>query len=69
LDNDRFEWEVVVPANTTATIYVFARERSKVTEGGQLVESANGVAFLRMDNGCAVFQLVSGTYHFSSRLE
>lgn len=68
LDRDHFEWEVIVPANTTATIYVPAPERSKVTESGQPVESVNGVAFLRMEDRRAVFQLVPGTYHFSSHL-
>jgi hypothetical protein len=30
------------------------------------LESVNGVTFLRMENGCAVFILASGMYHFST---
>lgn len=65
-EQDRFDWNVVVPVNATATVYVPAKDMSHVTEGEQPVESATGVTFLRMDDGCAVFHLVSGTYDFSS---
>jgi alpha-L-rhamnosidase len=68
-ENDRFDWKVTVPANTTATIYVPAKNASHVMESGQLWEGANGVTFLRMENGFAMFCLASGTYHFSTHLE
>jgi alpha-L-rhamnosidase len=68
-ENDHFDWKVTVPANTIATIYIPAKERSHVTESGQPVEDVHGVTFLRMKNSSAVFCLASGTYHFSSRLE
>ena len=64
-----FNWMVTVPANTTATVYVPAKDVSHVMESGQAVESANGVTVLRIDNGRAVFSVAAGTYHFSSRLE
>ncbi|MFH1524236.1 MAG: glycoside hydrolase family 78 protein [Chloroflexota bacterium] len=64
-----FDWLVTVPANTTATIYIPAKDRSLVTENGQPLESTDGVTFLRMDNGVAVLRLESGTYSFSSSLE
>ncbi len=68
-EHDRFDWRVTVPANATATIYVPAKDVSLVTESEQPWESANGVTFLRMDNGFAVFCIASGTYHFSTHLE
>jgi alpha-L-rhamnosidase len=68
-ENDSFGWKVIVPANTAATIYIPAKDASHVTESGQSLESANGVTFLRMENGFAVFYLASGTYDFSSRLK
>ena len=69
LGDDDFDLRVTVPANTTATIYVPAREISQVTESGQPAQSAAGVTFLHLDDGCAVFSLASGTYHFFSHLE
>jgi alpha-L-rhamnosidase len=66
-ENDHFDWGVTVPANTTATIYVPAKDVLQVTEGGQPPESASGVTFLSMDNGSAIFCLESGTYNFSSQ--
>jgi alpha-L-rhamnosidase len=65
----RFEWQVTVPANATATIYVPAKHLTQVTESGRSVENANGITFVRMENGFAVFDITSGTYSFSSRLE
>jgi len=63
-ENGRFDWEVTVPANTIATVYVPASDVSLVTENNQPLESANGVTFLRMETGDAVLRLVSGIYHF-----
>jgi alpha-L-rhamnosidase len=68
LENDRFDWRITVPANTTATVYVPAKEVEYITESGQPVDDANGVTFLRMENGFAVFDIKSGSYVFSSRL-
>ena len=68
-ENDAFDWRVTVPANTTATIYVPAKDVSYVMESGRPSESANGVTFLRMENGFVVFCLASGKYRFSTHLE
>ena len=67
--NESFDWRVIVPANTAATIYVPAKDVSDVTESGQPLESANGVTFLRMKDGFAVVCLASGMYNFSSHVE
>jgi alpha-L-rhamnosidase len=66
---DRFDWQITVPANTTATIYVPAKDKSLVTENGGLAENAGDITFVRRENGFAVFRIVSGNYHFSSYLE
>jgi alpha-L-rhamnosidase len=67
--NDRFDWRIIIPGNTTATIYVPAEDVTQVTESGQPLESSKGVIILGMEDGSAVFRLASGTYDFSSRLE
>jgi alpha-L-rhamnosidase len=63
-----FLWTVAVPPNTTATVYVPARDAASVTEGTQPAGQAVGVRFLRMDAGAAVYSVGSGTYSFRSPL-
>ena len=66
--------EVVVPPNTTATVYVPAKNPAVVTESGSAVAgeagqpaaTAKGVKFLRAENGMAVCEVGSGYYYFSS---
>ncbi|PTQ95740.1 alpha-L-rhamnosidase [Mucilaginibacter yixingensis] len=60
-----FKWNVTVPANTTATVYVPASSANAVTEGGKKVPA--DVKFIKMENGRAVFQVGSGTYNFESK--
>ena len=66
LENGRFNLDVTVPVNTVATVYVPSAQRATVTEGGKPAEKAEGVRFLRSENGSAVYEVGSGTYHFSS---
>ncbi|WP_406104649.1 family 78 glycoside hydrolase catalytic domain [Micromonospora globbae] len=54
-----------VPANVTATVRVPAPTRHAVTEGGRPAERADGVRFVRMDGGVAVYEIGSGTYSFA----
>jgi alpha-L-rhamnosidase len=67
LENDRFELEVVIPANTTATVYVPSKAAATVTESGKPAAQAKGVQFLRQDAGLAVFEVGSGQYQFEAR--
>ena len=62
----RFTLRAVVPANTTATIYVPAATAATVTESGTPVAQSAGVRFLRMERNAAVYEVGSGTYVFRS---
>ncbi|HEV2436673.1 MAG TPA: family 78 glycoside hydrolase catalytic domain [Verrucomicrobiae bacterium] len=64
----KFTLRVKIPPNTTATIYLPAKSAESVTENGRTATQANGVNFLRMTDGCAVFGVKSGEYEFKSRL-
>lgn len=59
--------EVTIPANTTATLYVPAKDVAAVTESGRHAAEAEGVKFLRMENGAAVYEVGSGCYQFTAR--
>jgi alpha-L-rhamnosidase len=67
-DGERFELNVTVPGNTTATIFVPAKTGSVVKECGQSAREAKGVKFLREEGGRAVFEVGSGEYRFQSAL-
>ena len=68
LEGGKFTLYVTIPANTTATVYVPAKDVDSVAEGNMPVKEAEAVRFLRMDNGRAVFAVGSGQYRFTSRL-
>jgi alpha-L-rhamnosidase len=59
---------VTIPANTTATVFVPARDAAAVTESGKPATQAEGVKFLRMENGTAVYEVGGGSYQFQSTL-
>ena len=69
------EWKVAdgalrlsltIPANTTATVSLPVTD--PVQEAGKPVARAAGVKFLRTEAGRSVFEVASGTYHFSGPL-
>ncbi len=59
-DGNHFTLKTIIPANTTAEIFLPAKSASAV-------KPTFGSTFLRMENGCAVFEISSGKYTFSSQ--
>lgn len=68
LDGKRFTLDLTIPANATATVYVPAKDASGVREGNGLASAAEGVRFVRMENGFAVYSVGGGKYRFQSEL-
>ena len=66
IENGQFLWNVHIPANTTATVYLPATDAAGVTESGLPAAKAEGVTFLRTENGAAVYKVGSGCYRFCS---
>jgi alpha-L-rhamnosidase len=66
LENGKLLMNVTIPANTSAFVYVPAEDISQVTESGKPVKDTEGVKFLRMEKGTAVFKVDSGSYIFES---
>jgi hypothetical protein len=64
----RLAMRVVIPANTTATVFVPATDAASVTESGRPADHVPGVHFLRMESGAAVYEAGSGTYDFASSI-
>ncbi len=66
IKSNDFYWDISIPANTTATIYVPAMSKNDVQEGKNLASNSEGVKFIRLQDNRAVFQLESGQYAFIS---
>jgi len=56
--------QVIIPPNTSATVYFPATSVDAVREGQIKAKNATGVKFLRMESGCALFEVGSGEYKF-----
>ena len=63
-DGPVFDLSVVVPANTTATIYLPAPAGAVITEGWKTIGGREEVRLIRRDSAMAVFDVGSGSYNF-----
>jgi alpha-L-rhamnosidase len=63
---ERFELHLAIPANTSATLFLPARDRAGIREAGRDPGVVPGLKFLRMDGDRAVLSVESGTYRFES---
>jgi alpha-L-rhamnosidase len=59
-----FIWDITIPANASATIYIPASDKQQVTESGKKASAADGVTFLKKEGEQVVFKVGSGSYHF-----
>jgi alpha-L-rhamnosidase len=60
--NGKYEFRFVVPANTSATVYLPALKQSDVVINGK----KNGIKFLSIENNKAIFNIESGEYKFET---
>ncbi|HMC63003.1 MAG TPA: family 78 glycoside hydrolase catalytic domain, partial [Candidatus Solibacter sp.] len=63
-DKGQFTLDVTVPPNTTATVWVPAKDSGAVTESGRKAAESKGVKLARTEAGYAVFEVGSGSYAF-----
>lgn len=64
-----FNWKIIIPANTSATIYIPASTVKNIHEQGKPIEQREGTKFIKMDGRYAVIEIGSGSYSFVSDLE
>jgi alpha-L-rhamnosidase len=65
----KFDSQISIPANTSATVYLPAKDLQSVSEGGKSVEQSIGVKYLRQENSRVVLQVGSGNYNFAVKTE
>ncbi|MEA3189193.1 MAG: alpha-L-rhamnosidase [Chthoniobacter sp.] len=66
-EGEQFVLKTTIPANTTATVFLPARNGAAVQESGKPAGQQPGVKFLRNDGDRAVFTIESGSYTFESK--
>jgi alpha-L-rhamnosidase len=60
--------DVTIPPNTTATIYIPAKDPSVVKEGSRPAAEVSGLRFVTQQADTAVFEAFPGRYRFHSQL-
>lgn len=65
-EENRFVLTTRIPANTLATLYLPVGDQELILESGKPIDEAVGVRLLRREAKCAVFELQSGHYQFST---
>lgn len=66
VDGKGLTYSAIIPANTTATLYLPATAANSVKEAGKSASESKGVTFIRCENGKAVDSLASGSYEFTA---
>ncbi|WP_207422532.1 glycoside hydrolase family 78 protein [Desertivirga brevis] len=63
-----FTWNITVPANSKAIVYIPAGGANKVKEGNKKVSTVDGVKLLRTEASRVVLEVGSGNYSFNSEM-
>ncbi|MBK7106938.1 MAG: family 78 glycoside hydrolase catalytic domain [Ignavibacteriae bacterium] len=67
LEGNKFKWDVKIPANTTAIIYIPTLNKEDVYEGNQIANSVKGIKFIGWEDNLAIFEICSGEYSFTTK--
>jgi alpha-L-rhamnosidase len=62
----KFVLQVAIPANTTATVFLPAKDLKSITEGGKGLGDVAGIDSFKMEGDHAVLKIGSGDYYFAS---
>jgi alpha-L-rhamnosidase len=65
-NNNKFTIEVMVPCNTTASVYVPSKNPETISEGNKSLSQIRGIRSFTYKDGFTILELGSGNYHFTS---
>ncbi|MFX0134700.1 MAG: family 78 glycoside hydrolase catalytic domain, partial [Candidatus Hodarchaeota archaeon] len=68
LDGDKFNLEVTIPPNTTATVYLPAKNLENITENGKSIQDSDDIELKKFENNLAILKINSGKYSFISSM-
>ena len=63
--SDGITWDVTIPANTRASIYLPADFAGKLSEGGAVLRPGTSATELQAAGKQTVYEIGAGTYHFT----
>ncbi len=63
----RFEWNITIPPNTTATLFLPAASPDSIREGGRPANQSPGLKLIRTESNRTVYSAISGSYKFTVR--
>ncbi|MHA1293190.1 MAG: glycoside hydrolase family 78 protein [Promethearchaeota archaeon] len=66
IEESTFTLEVLIPPNTTATIYLPAKNSETVTESGKLIQELKDIEIISFEKNIICIKVKSGKYKFSS---
>jgi alpha-L-rhamnosidase len=66
-DNGKLQFNVVIPPNTTATVYIPAKSAEDIREGGRALQASKDIKVKGNEGGYVVAELGSGKYSFASQ--
>ncbi len=68
-EDGKFNWYVIIPPNTTATLHVPAKDVAGVSESGKPVSGIEEIRVLGTEGDRVLMEVGSGKYRFSSLLK
>jgi alpha-L-rhamnosidase len=63
-----FTLKVEIPVNTSATVYLPTTESKSVKESDKAITGKNGIQFIKIEKGKALYKIGSGVYSFKVKL-
>ena len=67
-NEDNFILDLTIPVNTTALVYLPAKDLKSIREGNKEISEIKDIEFVKMENGNAIIKIGSGNYKFESKL-
>jgi alpha-L-rhamnosidase len=64
---DTFEWEITIPVNAKAQVYIPAKEVKSIREQGKPIAENKEIKVIGKENGRVLIELGSGTYRLLSK--
>jgi alpha-L-rhamnosidase len=68
-NNDMLEWNISVPANSSAKIYIPARSLEIVTESGKALTDVENLKVIGWKDAALIVEVPSGNYRFKSKIK
>jgi alpha-L-rhamnosidase len=64
-ENGEFDWDVTIPPNSAATIYIPGKE---IKVNGKNIAQSKNLKFIQQEDDSGVFEIESGNYKITSKL-